>query len=143
MNTAQILNVVWPYLVTGGGISVVTQVLKRLAKLENSATVRLLFHTVTALTVVLAYLLSERGISAGMLALQGTAFSGIASAAFPLVSHTEGFLRKLYAAFQVINATAPQVETAIAEAAAMAAVAAPAASIEDATKKPAILPADF
>lgn len=114
--TLTVLNIVWPYLVAGGGITVVTQILKRITRLENSAVILTLFHTVTLLTTAVAYLLSTHALSAGTLALHAAGFSGIANALYPLVARADAFLTKLNQALKIVKDGTPKVEAAINEA---------------------------
>lgn len=115
-----VLNVIWPYLAVGGGITVVTQILKRMVKLENSAVIRTLFYTITLVTTALTFLLGNQGLSAGLLALHAVGYSGVANVLFPLVSRVDGFLSKLNEALKIVTKDAPAVEAGIAELAAAA-----------------------
>lgn len=119
MNTAVTLfNLILPYLAAGGAITVLTQILKRLVSLENSAVVRLLFHTITIAITALTYLLGDHGVSYYLLLLHASAYSGIANALFPFVSKIDKTLSQLRRAFQIINQDVNAAETVINEAAA-------------------------
>jgi hypothetical protein len=127
VNTAiNIINAVWPYIAAGAGISVVTQVLKRLVKLESSKVILVLFHTITVVGTLVAYLLSNQTLNLGELGLRMAGLSGIAQAVHPFVSAANDWLSKLKQALDLINQDAPKVETAINEAAAAASTPPPA-----------------
>jgi hypothetical protein len=114
MNTAlNIFNAVWPLIALGGGATVVTQVLKRVTKLEKNSVIIFLFHSVTVVTTLITYLLGSHALSLGVLAVHGGAISGFANALYPVVKWMDGKLAKINQALKIVNQDLPQVEQTV------------------------------
>lgn len=102
-----------PYIGIGAAITVITQVLKRLASLEKDGYIRLLFHAVTVATTVVTYLLGAHGLSAFTVLLHGSAYSGLANGLYPLVKKADRVLGKVQVSLKDAETDIPKVESAV------------------------------
>jgi hypothetical protein len=118
--TLNIFNAIWPYIAGGAGITVFTQILKRLATLEKSSAIRTLFHTVTVVATGLSYWINK-DVSAVMLVLHGAGLSGFANALYPAVKWVDEKIAKIQKALKLVDQDLPEIEKVVNEAETIAA----------------------
>lgn len=103
----------------GGGATLLTQVLKRVAKLEKSWIIRTLFHTTVVAGTVVSFALGTHGIGAITLTaglLHGGALEGFGNTIYPVVKWLDKWLTKVSRALKVVNKDEALVESTIAAA---------------------------
>lgn len=105
----KIFSFVWPLLAVGTGVTVLTQVTKRAARVEKSSVARTLFHTVTFLATLATWWV-DHAMSAYMLLLHGGAYGGFANGLYPVVKWVDGKVRSFYNAVKLAKKYAPDLE---------------------------------
>lgn len=110
MQTAiNIVNILLPYLAVGAGLTVLTQVVKRISRLERTSVILLLFHTLTFLATLATWWVNH-AMALYALVLHGTAYSGAASALYPAVRWLDGRITSFYKTIQLAKKYEPELE---------------------------------
>lgn len=110
METAiHIANILLPYLAVGAGLTVLTQIVKRVSRLERTSVILLLFHTLTFLATLATWWVNH-AMALYTLVLHGTAYSGAASALYPAVRWLDGKITSFYKTIQLAKKYEPELE---------------------------------
>lgn len=75
----QLLSSAWPLIAGAGGVSAVTQIVKKLLSLENAKVIQVVFATVAFLATAGEYLLVNHNMPASIFGLSTAALMGVAT----------------------------------------------------------------
>ena len=110
MNTAlKIFDFVWPLLAVGGGLTLFTQIAKRIARVEKSSVARFMFHSFTLLFTFATWWV-DHAMGLYMLVLHGGAYSGFASGLYPVVKWLDGKVTKFMNVVKLVKQYEPALE---------------------------------